>query len=48
MCCCGGFSLVFFTKDQFFFSHFLFCLELVSGLEKKHFPKKTTFFTMLL
>lgn len=47
MCCCGGFSLVFFTKDHFF-SHFLFCLELVSGLEKKHFPKKTTFFTMLL
>ena len=47
MCCCGGFSLVFFTKDQFF-SHFLFCLELVSGLEKKAFSKKTTFFTMLL
>lgn len=47
MCCCGGFSLFFLQKTNFF-SHFLFCLELVSGLEKKHFPKKTTFFTMLL
>lgn len=43
MCCCGGFSLVFFTKDHFF-SHFLFCLELVSGLEKKAFSQENNIF----
>lgn len=48
MCCCGGFSLVFFTKDQLFLVIFSFALNYFQDWEKKHFPKKTTFFTMLL
>ena len=38
------FFVSFFHKRPIVFSHFLFCLELVSGLEKKAFSQENNIF----